>query len=165
MIPRPAVIHCTSPGSSAPVCPALSPCSSTPSSTVVTVSTPRCGCHSKPGEENQSSLSTRKGSVRRGASGPMIMALSSTWASGPSRRLVSTRATVRRAGLGSSAVILRGTAGRRETFLLQEAAQQGGGTVQVLGDGALRGAGVAGQDGRHDRGVLRGGVVDVPLQH
>src|ERR1017187_2608857 len=84
MMPRPAGIHCTSPGPSTPALPRLSPCSSAPSSTIVTVSRPRCGCHSKPGEENQSSDSSRKGSASAKFPGGMTSALLSTWASGPS---------------------------------------------------------------------------------
>ena len=45
---RPAVIHWTSPAPSVPRLPRLSPCATSPESTYVIVSMPRCGCHGKP---------------------------------------------------------------------------------------------------------------------
>ena len=48
MMPRPAVIHCTLPGSSRPTLPTLSRCRMRPSSMIVTVSKPRCGWSGKP---------------------------------------------------------------------------------------------------------------------
>ena len=46
-MPRPAVIHCTAPGSSTPSLPWLSLWRMRPSSMYVTVSKPRCGCSGK----------------------------------------------------------------------------------------------------------------------
>ena len=48
MMPRPAVIHCTLPGSSRPTLPTLSRWRMRPSSMIVTVSKPRCGWSGKP---------------------------------------------------------------------------------------------------------------------
>jgi DME family drug/metabolite transporter len=47
----------------------------------------------------------------------------------------------------------------------EEAPEQGGRTVEVLGDGAAGPDRVAGQDRLNDGGVLPGGVVDVVPQH
>ena len=48
MMPRPAVIHWTLPGSSRPTLPTLSRWRMRPSSMIVTVSKPRCGWSGKP---------------------------------------------------------------------------------------------------------------------
>jgi hypothetical protein len=48
MMPRPAVIHWTLPGSSRPTLPTLSRWRMRPSSMIVTVSKPRCGMVGKP---------------------------------------------------------------------------------------------------------------------
>ena len=47
-MPRPAVIHCTLPGSGRPTLPALSRWRIRPSSMIVTASKPRCGWLGKP---------------------------------------------------------------------------------------------------------------------
>mmetsp|Transcript_807 Transcript_807/g.3344 ORF Transcript_807/g.3344 Transcript_807/m.3344 type:complete len:423 (+) Transcript_807:1022-2290(+) len=44
MIPRAAVIHCTSPGPMTSLFPTESPCSTSPLNAMVMVSNPRCGC-------------------------------------------------------------------------------------------------------------------------
>lgn len=54
----------------------------------MTVSRPRCGCHSNPDVENQSSLSSRNGSIRAGFIGVMSTLRSSTCESGPEGDLV-----------------------------------------------------------------------------
>src|SRR5512145_1015034 len=71
-MPRPAVIHCTSPAPSAPRLPRLSPCSTVPASTYVMVSMPRCGCHGKPARKSAGRSLRKSSNSRNGSKSPVF---------------------------------------------------------------------------------------------
>src|SRR5262249_42418003 len=68
MMPLPAVIHCTSPAPIIPRLPRLSPCSTSPASTQVIASIPRCGCQGKPRWSSAGSLERKSSRRRKGSS-------------------------------------------------------------------------------------------------